>query len=136
MSLQWSDDLSVGNELIDAQHRELFTRFEAFIEACNRKRGAEELKVLFDFLDSYVKTHFAEEESLMAAHNFPGYSAHVEQHQRFIAKLAGLRGDLDTAGPTVGVLVMTSKALVYWLTEHIRQIDPQLATFLKGAGRG
>lgn len=131
MSLQWSDDLAVGHPVIDEQHRQLFDRFNEFIEACDQRRGADHLRELYEFLDTYVKNHFAAEEALMARHFFPATEAHREQHRRFIAKLEALEAELAAVGPTVGVLVMTSKTLVYWLTEHIREIDTQLAGFLK-----
>lgn len=131
MSLQWSDDLAVGHPLIDAQHRSLFDRFGEFLAACGQRRGPDDLRELLGYLDGYVKEHFREEEDLMARHTYPEADRHRAEHRIFIEKLEGLKRELATSGPTVQVLIRTNKALIYWLTEHIREVDTKLAGFLR-----
>lgn len=133
MSLYWNDSLAVGHPLIDGQHREIFTRFHAFMEGCDQKRGAAELRELFTFLESYTASHFAAEEALMERLAYPHLADHRTQHRKFIATFAELQQELAKSGPTVLVLVRTSKTMVYWLTEHIRNTDHQLAAFLRDA---
>lgn len=58
MSLQWRDQLSVGNDLIDSDHKyliEIINRAEASLKAKNRRELAEAL----DSLDQYYRVHFA-----------------------------------------------------------------------------
>ena len=131
MSLQWSEDLAVGYPLIDSQHRSLFDQFAQFVAACDRHRGPEQLRELFGFLDDYVSRHFRAEEELMRRHNFPETARHREEHQVFTAKLDGLKKELAATGPTIQVLIRTNKALIYWLTEHIREVDTRLASHLR-----
>jgi len=131
MSLQWSDALAVGHPIIDDQHKSLFERFGAFLAACDQRHGAEQLRELFGFLDDYVREHFREEESLMERHAYPEITRHAAEHRIFIEKLAALERELESAGPTVQVLIRTNKALIYWLTEHIREVDTRLAGFLR-----
>lgn len=131
MALEWNEDLAVGHPLIDTQHRSLFDRFGAFVDACDQRRGPEQLRELFGFLDDYVQGHFGEEEALMARHGYPELARHQAEHRRFIDQLAALKRELESAGPTVQVLIRTNKALIYWLTEHIREVDIRLAGFLR-----
>lgn len=131
MSIAWSDDLIVGHELIDAQHRQIFAHFEAFLGACDRRRGPEQLRELFHFLESYTASHFAAEEALMQEFAYPYSAEHLDQHRRFVASFAELQRGLAAAGPTVELLVVTTKTLVYWLSEHIRNTDRRFAAFLR-----
>jgi hemerythrin len=131
MSLQWSEDLSVGYPLIDDQHRSLFDQFERFLVACDERRGPAHLRELFAFLDLYVILHFREEEELMERHDYPDVARHKAEHRYFIEQLAGLKEDLAATGPTIQVIIRTNKALIYWLTEHIREVDTGLAAHLQ-----
>lgn len=130
MQLNWNDALKVGHPVIDEQHRQLFAAFADFIAACEQRRGSAHLTKLFAFLDDYSRRHFAEEEALMERVHFPGREAHCEKHRRFLAKLDALKGELAASGPTVKVLILTTKTLVYWLSEHIHDVDTRLAAFL------
>jgi len=134
MSLEWSDDLAVGHPEIDAQHRSLFAQFAALLEACDRQRGAAQLRDLFSFLDSYVQEHFRAEQELMARHGYPLAERHTAEHRAFTERLAGLKRELEEGTPELAVLIRTNKALIYWLTEHIREVDRQLAGFVREKG--
>ena len=130
MDLNWSDRLKVGHATIDEQHRQLFSAYAAFLNACEQRRGQAHLQEVFTFLNDYTRTHFAAEEALMSAHGFAGMAAHQQEHRRFIARLDELQQEMAASGPTIKILIGTTKALVYWLTEHIRDVDARLAGFL------
>lgn len=130
MDLGWDDKLKVGHAVIDEQHRQLFTAFAVFISACEEHRGQAHLQEIFGFLNDYTRSHFAAEEVLMTECGFAGLPAHQEQHRRFVSRLNDLQQEMATSGPTVKILIGTTKALVYWLTEHIRDVDTRLADFL------
>ncbi|WP_291315022.1 bacteriohemerythrin [Desulfuromonas sp.] len=131
MSLQWTEDLAVGQPQIDSQHREMFQRFDAFMEACSKRHGLEHLRELFAFLDRYVAEHFQAEEALMEDQGYADLEAHRQQHVHFRRRLADLRDELDAAGPTVHVLVHTNKVLLFWLTEHIKAEDRRFGEHLR-----
>jgi len=130
MTLQWTEDLAVGNAVIDNQHRELFEIFNRFLQACHLPQGNDQLNELFGFLDRYVVLHFCEEEQLMEKYSYPDLSSHRKQHQEFIRRLGELRSELAKQGLTVSVLIHTNKALLYWLSSHIKQIDVTLGKYL------
>lgn len=133
MTLQWTDDLATGHQDIDRQHRELFDRFNRFLEACSSRQGPAEILRLFEFLDQYVVEHFRQEEQLMKQHDYPETLFHQQQHREFTSRLRELRRELAKAGATITVLIHTNKALLYWLSTHIKQIDIKLGRFLQGA---
>ena len=41
MAILWDDSLATGNDLIDGQHKELFSRVNGLLEACTRADGRE-----------------------------------------------------------------------------------------------
>ena len=71
--MPWHPSLSVGIELIDEQHKEWFDRAESLFEAGKQGRAKEYVGELLEFLDSYTKKHFADEERYMLSINYPGY---------------------------------------------------------------
>jgi hemerythrin len=133
MTLQWSEELVVGHAEIDKQHQQLIDKFNTFLLACHVHKGREQLLELFNFLDRYVVFHFREEEQLMELYNYPDLRSHRKEHQDFKRRLTLLRAELDKADTLISVLIHTNKALIYWLTTHIKQIDAALGKYLATA---
>jgi hemerythrin len=131
MTIAWNSSYAIGYPLIDAQHQELFLRFNALMTACRQREGRKEIVRLFAFLDDYVIEHFNAEEALMASHNYPEIHAHLQQHQDFIEKLKGWHHHLQLEGSTLDLVIETNEALMLWLIRHIRTIDGALGVYLK-----
>jgi hemerythrin len=131
MAIEWNENLVTGNQGIDNQHRELFRRFDLLLEACNHKKGKEEVYHLLLFLSDYVKTHFAMEEDLQTKCNFPNYQAHKEQHHAFIRDFEQLEKQLKEEGTTLLLVIQTNQRIVKWLINHINVMDKELAAFIR-----
>ena len=134
MATEWNKDLETGNINIDNQHRELFRRFDSLMDACHQRKGKEEVCKVLLFLGDYVKTHFAMEEELQKASNYPGYSAHKEQHEGFIKELDQLEQQLKAEGATLSLVIQTNQRVVSWLINHINVKDKDLAAYLRTSG--
>lgn len=132
MATEWNESLTTGNSSIDTQHKELFRRFDSLMEACNQRKGKEEVYDLILFLGDYVKTHFTMEETLQKKHNFPGYATHKQQHDGFIQELAKLEQQFKLEGATLPLVIKTNQAMVGWLINHINMLDRELAAYLRG----
>lgn len=124
--VRWDPSLAVGDAMIDAQHQELFERYEALLEAmATGDRG--EIAALYDFLGAYALEHFAAEERLMAERDFPGRAVHKASHDRFVRDYQALRGLFEAHGATAAVSVKTKVWLSDWLRKHIGGADRQMA---------
>ena len=143
MPIEWTDDLSVGVELIDQQHRELFERINRLLGAMkcvpffiveDEEHGAQELTKTMDFLQDYVVYHFGEEERRMTEDGYPGYQQHKEERRDFMGEVAKLRTSIEAGETTEKLLVRAQKLLVDWTITHIRQVDAELGKFLKAQG--
>lgn len=134
MAIEWSENLATGNSVIDDQHKELFRRFDSLLNACNQRKGKDEVYKLIIFLGDYVKTHFSMEEDLQVKHKYPQYRSHKEQHDGFIKDLQKLEQQLSLDGATLSLVIQTNQTMVNWLINHINQTDKELATYLQTSG--
>lgn len=133
MALQWSQKLEIGVPAIDTQHKELVNRINLLLEASSKGKGKEEIEGLLNFLASYVVTHFSSEEQQMVRSAYPGYAAHRELHQAFIAELNKLKQQFQTSGATATLTIALQRQVMDWLLQHISKEDQLLANHLKAA---
>ena len=63
--VEWSNELSVGIEEIDAQHQVLVDLLNQVHEAIQQRQGLETTWVIVQKLYEYTRVHFAVEESLL-----------------------------------------------------------------------
>lgn len=56
MSVKWTEDLSVGVDLIDDQHKMMFEKASELFEAGKERRAQEYIEPLIEFLDEYTKS--------------------------------------------------------------------------------
>ena len=130
MAIGWRDDLLTGVREIDDQHRELFGRFGALLNACNEGKGNEEVLRLFTFLDEYVVSHFSAEERIMRSCGYPDYPEHRQQHQKFVRDLGELKQQFRDGGAGLSLVISTNQMMIEWLTRHIEKMDKELAGHL------
>jgi hemerythrin len=130
MAIEWTQDLATGVTEIDGQHKELFRRINALMEACRQGQGKSEVHKVIGFLEDYVVEHFSLEESHMVKSSYPGYGAHRSQHLEFMEKFSDLKQQIEREGVGVLTVVKTNQVVVDWLKNHIRRTDKSLASFL------
>jgi hemerythrin-like metal-binding protein len=131
---EWSKDLEVGVDTIDAQHRELF----AAINALLREEGSaapEEIPGVIAYLEDYVVNHFGMEEVYMRRLTYPGYPSHKNEHVQFINGFYDLRDEFDTNGSNLEIADKLGRFLGDWLVNHIGKVDKALGVFLREKGR-
>lgn len=135
MGIEWRDSLSIGVEAIDRQHKELLSRFDRLLTACQEGHGIDELNKLLTFLDEYVRTHFKDEEAIQVQHRFPGLDAHRREHLYFIDQLNKLKTDVLKHGSATHHVVETNNMLLQWLMNHIAKSDTAIGVHIKSAAQ-
>ncbi|NLY11622.1 MAG: hemerythrin family protein [Firmicutes bacterium] len=128
--MPWHPSLSVGINMIDEQHKEWFERAEKLFEAGKKGQAKEYIGELLEFLDSYTKKHFEDEENYMLSIKYPGYSEQKKAHTAFIAQLEKLRNDYETSGGSLTVIINANKMVIDWLTKHISNMDRKIGEFV------
>jgi len=127
---EWTDVLSVGVEIIDNQHKELFRRVDSLIYVMNNGKGEDDIKEIIKFLEEYVVEHFGTEESYMIKYNYPGYSLQKEQHEAFKKDFAELKRHYEINGVTLTLIIKIQQRVCDWLLNHIGQVDKEFGEFL------
>ncbi|MRI32538.1 hemerythrin [Endozoicomonas sp. OPT23] len=127
----WTDELSVGIEEIDEQHKVLVDLLNELHRGIMEKHGSEVTIEVLDRLVEYTRIHFALEESLMRMLHYPGYEEHKQHHEMLLNQVAELVGKVK-AGQHVTFELL--HFLKNWLTRHIMEEDKIYAPFFLDRG--
>lgn len=126
MCIKWSEQLSIGNAMIDSDHKNLIVvikRVEDAIKAGDRVA----LSKSFELLDAYMRIHVQNEEKIAEAVNYPFAQDKLAQQQLMdelkymINKLAAICDDWPD-----NILTMYSRYLAGWMTDHITKTNMQM----------
>jgi hemerythrin len=128
--VEWDQALATDVPEIDEQHKEIFARFNALMEACDRGRSRELLAETLEFMNNYVLEHFRDEERLQASVDYPLLEAHRSIHEELGAKFLDLQNKVAAHGVSVQLVIETCKLLSEVLFEHIHLHDKALAEFM------
>ena len=129
MRIEWTPALSVGNDAIDAQHRELFRRADDLIAAI-RAGKPERVGSVLRYLHEYAVEHFGLEEAWMREHRYKGYVRHKAEHDRFMADLVALAEEHESTKTDGFMAGRVNGWLADWLVRHVSGTDAEMAVFL------
>ena len=130
--IEWSDELSVGVDEIDNQHKVLVNMINELNTAVHGGWGKEARKEVIDKLIEYTKVHFATEESLMSITAYPKSNNHKEQHGNLISMVKEhIKRYENDANSSSYDLIFFLKS---WLVEHIMKDDKILGEYLVKKG--
>lgn len=119
---EWNDNMSVGIDVIDADHKLLVSLINQLDDAVKdgqaKKTTGSVLNVLYDYTDF----HFGREEKMMEAAAYPDLENHKKTHVGLKNKVMKIR-DAYIAGDTDGLEDATMELLKDWLQEHIMGRD-------------
>jgi len=125
----WDESMETGNELIDAQHREVVAILDE-LQAVDIEAEGKVLQVL-DKLMEFTASHFIAEEVLMSQVSYPKAATEqmIEQHNEFnhYARLRVIEfrsGRRETILPLHGFLDE-------WLKVHEFGVDVALADWIR-----
>ncbi|MFT3740784.1 MAG: bacteriohemerythrin [Breznakibacter sp.] len=126
---KWTADLSVGNNLIDQEHKHLFELLEKFYLSMMGKSSKIDLLDLVKGLCDYAQVHFADEEAFMTQVNYPELENHAALHKDFMEKANDFYEKLQS-----GKLLLTIEVTNFikdWLVSHIKGEDMKIVQYAK-----
>ncbi|MDO9601802.1 MAG: hemerythrin family protein [Rhodocyclaceae bacterium] len=139
MTIAWSEAWSVGNDLIDADHRHLLTLINIFEKVLSTDRPLTDLRAAVDALFDYTQGHFAREERIMLGLQYAKYDHHKHAHGELIEQLKQatqpIRDLGDVMSPSTADLPREirdslSGLLRHWILDHILKEDMQFKPLL------
>ncbi len=122
---QWNDSLITNHELVDYQHKILFSVINDLVRACDMSEDEPNgllVEVALDALLKYAGYHFKEEEEVMIANNFKDLSLHQEQHKNFVKVMLEYKSRFDKNENIADELLTFMQK---WLVDHIMTRDKE-----------
>ncbi len=129
--LVWSSEYATGVEMIDGDHQTLFMMVNALHAAIENGDAAPQLPELFRRLSDYVDGHFAREERLMQAADYPGLAEHQAGHRDLTATLGRMLAEFE-ADPANFPVADLMDFLGNWLSAHVLKSDMDYVPYVKG----
>lgn len=131
--IEWSDELSVGINSIDEQHKKLVNMINALNDAMLSGSSNELLGKIFTGLANYTQKHFSYEENMFAEYGYPDSVEHKRQHSALISQVVSLQQKfVENPQRTMSADLMLF--LKRWLTNHIMKTDKEYTDFLLSKG--
>lgn len=128
MGLEWRPQLSVGNDVIDTDHKHLIGIINR-VEDSLAAKDFEGLNNALVSLSRYSRTHFAAEETIARAVGYAHVSRLHESHLALLEKLDQMRQDLVQEWSPAMVDSFTG-LLRDWLVNHVIKEDLLMKPFL------
>jgi hemerythrin len=129
MSLEWREQLSVGNDLIDSDHKHLIEIINLAKHGLTN-RSRTELTTALDSLSKYSKIHFSREELIADAVGYGEVSHLQASHAGLLENLEQLKAEIGEVW-TEAAAVNFSSFLRNWLLNHVIKEDMLMKPFLK-----
>ena len=129
---QWMDELLLGLEPFDSEHKVLFRLIDDLNEAMKARLGDVVIDSILDELEKYAKTHFRHEEEFFLKIAYPGQEQHSIEHLKFTNDIASFRQDLFQT--PMGLSVKVVNYLRNWLYTHIKVKDKDFGYFARQHG--
>lgn len=126
MKLRWADYLSVGNKMIDADHKHLIAMVNRLEDAIG-DRDREGVTEAFALLDTFMDIHLRNEEKVSEAIKYP-FARNRTEHRQLTFEMRHMIQKLASQHDTwPDNLVQTySRFLNGWLTDHIIKTDMRM----------
>lgn len=124
---EWSENLSVGDPAMDAQHRQLIGLLNEFARFANPGVAFDTIMRMFN----YAAVHFQEEEELLSRAGYPELAQQKREHQLFLAKTTEFSAQ-SLSDPDLYVKLATY--LSAWLLHHIMEEDMKYKPFVRRQG--
>lgn len=127
--VEWTDELSVGIEEIDEQHKMLVALVnQLYDETILHQADLQKLDNILNQLVEYTIIHFAVEESLFRIFDYPAAETHTNHHNALKVQVSELQKKVRNGEVTVNTELLLF--LKNWLQHHIIEEDKLYSPFL------
>lgn len=128
--IEWSEDLRVGDPLLDREHRQLIGLFQQLASPEFQGNPAF-VRSKLDELVGLACRHFDHEDALMRRLHYPGITEHQKEHDALLKQINSFIDLLDE-GPDPPSPADIVEFVGVWVLDHIGREDHRLGSFLAG----
>ncbi len=142
MPIVWRNQMSVGNDAIDQDHKLLFCLINSIELALRSEDAMELLPVFIQQLLAYTKEHFAREEEIQKKIYYPLIDEHKREHKEIVVKLVDMErlvaeyiskeqraqlGKDEQASMRKEIIDLAR----HWIMDHVLQRDKSMEIYLR-----
>ena len=128
----WTETLATGNKFIYEDHHELVRLVNAVLESIALEQSDRGLITAMKELVAHAREHFAREELEMKLINFKNIDMHTAEHATLLKQVQDTQYQLEV-GKKIDQMDLYH-FLAWWVKDHIRQLDVELAAALASRG--
>ncbi len=125
--IEWTPRLSLGVELLDNDHKKLFSVIQKVMELTQQEEEAKARHACREgikYFKNYTIEHFQREEDFMRSLNYGGYERHFQIHEDMRTRvLPALEAELEKQEYSMESVRHFLGVCVAWLSTHIRMED-------------
>ena len=127
--LQWGREMSVGNRVLDEDHKAFFDLAHIIMEVDADNHNSIVFQSALNMLADYVAGHFLREEKALRAASYPHFEEHLHKHHAFRKRIMKIVDDYSE-GKNEDLRNLPG-LVVNWLKQHILDEDMQYKAFIK-----
>lgn len=134
MPVQWRKQMSVGNLIIDLDHRYLLSLINQVEYALRHPEESDNLQMALDQLSDYAREHFAREEKLQLRIQFRGYMPHKMAHQSLLERLDRIIAEILEESDPERLKARSAEIITLlrdWLLDHVLKEDMKMKADLE-----
>ena len=132
--VQWNDSLKIGLSGIDQEHRQLSQAINDLHASLVDQSPQARTGLLLQQMVECTRAHFANEESMMAQHRYPGMALHALKHEHLLQQVDALKNRFNRGGFPLNEYSLTF--LRDWFTVHVQNEDRNFGVWIREhAGR-
>ncbi len=131
--MQWTPAMSVGMDELDNDHKVLIKVINELAANAESEARRDVVRQCLISLRRYAEFHFAREEKVMSACNYPQLDIHKGEHRDFVKRIQDVTARFD-AGPEDASGVVNRELLEFlkgWLNHHILIEDMAYRTLVE-----
>ena len=127
--IEWHDDWNSGVDVIDREHKDLIAKGNTLLNMALSGTPGERMKPILDTIIGDIQQHFADEEKILAATDYPEFQEHCEIHKALIADALIVQENFNHGLVDASLLfhLLVDKIIV----EHMLSTDVKFFPFLK-----
>jgi len=129
--IEWTNDLSVGIDLLDDQHKTWIEHYNHAVETIEARHKVTQISRSLKFLFDYTEIHFSTEEQAMTKSAYPELEEHKAKHNALRTTLSALAEEFIEDGATNLLAQSVKTFLGNWLIKHIQEVDMRFAAFIR-----
>lgn len=119
---EWSESMSVGVAQLDSDHKAIIGLINRLNESLQSEWEITQLGEIFDMLISYIEWHFAREEEILGACDYPDMAGQRSEHESFARYIYRAR-DMYLGEANLAMAHALRDYLRNWIEHHILVSD-------------